>query len=301
MSMLKQKSTATAEVAAVPTDTAVAATTDPTAAALTDDADNVVKMRTARVLVTANATGADLKAGGVVAVQPVANSDDDRRLLQNAIIKRVRTTAWNNPIGGSIMVSAQLASNNQQPIHHGSRNKAGWLAHDVDAFGALPPAGNFTPLMAMMPWETSRNEQTLYEPSYIENEALVERYSSVSPQNLTDGIIPFPGQDYYYLDKDHVVADVMSRNWDKLGIDPASERTREGKWLKVQRSIVDHCLQQLKDNVLSKLPSTDLQDGLAVHFAADRNTEDINEHSIYPITLELSVDYTLPNERHTDT
>ena len=87
-----------------------------------------------------------------------------------------------------------------------------------------------------------------------------------------------------------------SRNWDKLGLDPSSERAREGKWLKVQRSVVDVCLDQLKNNVLTKLPKTDLANGLAVHFAADKNASDeLVSGAQYPISCELTVEYTVPN------
>ena len=248
------------------------------------------KTHSARVLVTANAKGRDLMNEGVVQVASLGSDPE----LKNAIIKKVSTTAWNNPLGATVLVSAQLAGDNAAPISASARNELGWLEHNSESFGARP-SDKFSPLLAMMPWETSRAETVLYSPQQIANEDLVERYGSVKAETLHEGIIPFPGQDYYYLDKDHVVADVISRNWDQLGLDPSSERTREGKWLKVQRSVVDVCLEQLKSNVLTKLPKTDLQNGLSVHFAADKSCgEELHADANYPISCELTVEYTVP-------
>lgn len=246
--------------------------------------------RTARVLLTANASGEQLANGGVVQVASLGTDPE----LRNAIVKKVSTTAWNNPIGATVLVSAKLAGDNAAPISSSARNELGWLEHDSESFGARP-SDSFSPLLAMMPWETSRAKTLLYSPQQIANENLVERYGSVDADKLHEGIVPFPGHDYYYLDKDHVVADVISRNWDKLGLDPSSERAREGKWLKVQRSVVDVCLDQLKSNVLTKLPKTDLQNGLAVHFAADKNaSNELVAGAQYPISCELTVEYTVP-------
>jgi len=279
MSLLQKNSTdtkATTQLADLP-DSAAA----PVAAAPT---------RTARVLLTANASGEQLANGGVVQVASLGSDPE----LRNAIVKKVSTTAWNNPIGATVLVSAKLAGDNAAPISSNARNELGWLEHDSDSFGARP-SDSFSPLLAMMPWETSRAKTLLYSPQQIANENLVERYGSVDADKLHEGIVPFPGHDYYYLDKDHVVADVISRNWDKLGLDPNSERAREGKWLKVQRSVVDVCLDQLKSNVLTKLPKTDLQNGLAVHFAADKNASDeLVAGAQYPISCELTVEYTVP-------
>ena len=276
------------------TSVASAETTTTTVADLEADAAAPVAAaatRTARVLVTANASGEQLADGGVVQVASLGSDPE----LRNAIVKKVSTTAWNNPIGATVLVSAQLAGDNAAPISSSARNELGWLEHDAESFGARP-SDSFSPLLAMMPWETSRAKTLLYSPQQIANENLVERYGSVDADKLHEGIIPFPGEDYYYLDKDHVVADVISRNWDKLGLDPASERAREGKWLKVQRSVVDVCLDQLKSNVLTKLPKTDLQNGLAVHFAADKNASDeLVAGAQYPISCELTVEYTVPN------
>lgn len=260
------------------------------AAATEDNPVAAAPTRTARVLLTANASGEQLANGGVVQVASLGSDPE----LRNAIVKKVTATAFNNPIGSAVLVSAKLAGDNAAPISASARNELGWLEHDAESFGERP-SESFSPLLAMMPWETSRMKTLLYSPQQIANENLVERYGSVDADKLHEGIVPFPGHDYYYLDKDHVVADVISRNWDKLGLDPSSERAREGKWLKVQRSVVDVCLDQLKSNVLTKLPKTDLQNGLAVHFAADKNaSNELVAGAQYPISCELLVEYTVP-------
>tara|TARA_B100000405_G_scaffold276543_1_gene218444 strand:+ start:904 stop:1503 length:600 start_codon:yes stop_codon:yes gene_type:complete len=170
----------------------------------TNSAISASASRTARVLVTANASGEQLANGGVVQVASLGNDPE----LRNAIVKKVSTTAWNNPIGATVLVSAQLAGDSAAPITSSARNELGWLEHDAESFAARP-SDSFSPLLAMMPWETSRAKTLLYSPQQIANENLVERYGSVDADKLHEGIIPFPEEDYYYLDKDHVVADVI--------------------------------------------------------------------------------------------
>ena len=147
MSLLQKNSTntkATTQIADLDADSAAA----PVAAAPT---------RTARVLLTANASGEQLANGGVVQVASLGSDPE----LRNAIVKKVSTTAWNNPIGATVLVSAKLAGDNAAPISSNARNELGWLEHDSDSFGARP-SDSFSPLLAMMPWETSRAKTLLY-------------------------------------------------------------------------------------------------------------------------------------------
>merc|ERR1719258_23177 len=89
---------------------------------------------TARVLVTANAKGRDLMNDGVVTVASLGTDPE----LRHAIVKRVSTSAWNNPIGATVLVSAQLAGNSAAPISSSARNELGWLEHDSKSFSARP-------------------------------------------------------------------------------------------------------------------------------------------------------------------
>lgn len=149
-----------------------------------------VKTHSARVLVTANAKGLDLMNDGVVQVASLGSDPE----LKNAIIKKVSTSAWNNPLGATVLVSAQLAGDNAAPLSSAARNELGWLEHNAESFGARP-SDKFSPLLAMMPWETSRAETVLYSPQQIANEDLVERYGSVKVSNE---------RTVYCLCKDHV-------------------------------------------------------------------------------------------------
>ena len=242
--------------------------------------------RTARVLLTANASGEQLANGGVVQVASLG------WIGRNAIVKKVTATAFNTDRIGRAGVGQ--AGRRQRRAHQRQRaQRLGWLEHDAESFGERP-SESFARSGHDAVGDVAHEDAAVLAQQ-IANENLVERYGSVDADKLHEGIVPFPGHDYYYLDKDHVVADVISRNWDKLGLDPSSERAREGKWLKVQRSVVDVCLDQLKSNVLTKLPKTDLQNGLAVHFAADKNaSNELVAGAQYPISCELLVEYTVP-------
>ena len=77
-------------------------------------APQAVKTHSARVLVTANAKGLDLMNDGVVQVASLGSDPE----LKNAIIKKVSTSAWNNPLGATVLVSAQLAGDNAACLVH---------------------------------------------------------------------------------------------------------------------------------------------------------------------------------------
>ena len=38
-----------------------------------------------------------------------------------------------------------------------------------------------------------------------------------SSENLYDGVVAFPGEQYYLVSQDHVVLSVIRQNWEQLG------------------------------------------------------------------------------------
>lgn len=86
----------------------------------------------------------------------------------------------------------------------------------------------------------------------------------------------------------------MDRNWDQLSISSDSTRARDGRWIKIERPIVDRVLHELDQNVLSKLPTANLTDGLDLHFQAMPH-DDINVSAMYPVSFEVALSYQVHN------
>ena len=105
------------------------------------------------------------------------------------------------------------------------------------------------------------------------------------------GIVPFPGEPYYYVDRNHVVLNVIAKNWEQLGINLPSERLREDKWVKVASSVVDKVVDELQNNVIDQLPFTNLAN-LKVMFKSD--CDNLENSETYPLTTEFFISYTNP-------
>jgi hypothetical protein len=109
-----------------------------------------------------------------------------------------------------------------------------------------------------MPYERSRDIISLYDPKNVQNNRFIQTYGGYHGKNLWNNIIPFPKQNYYYVDKDHVVMQVVAQNWDTLGINPGEEMLHENRYVKMAGPVVDSVIAQLESTILTQMPFTNL-------------------------------------------
>ena len=102
-------------------------------------------------------------------------------------------------------------------------------------------------------------------------------------------MVQFPNESYCYVAQGHVLLDVVRNNWDQLGVDVDSEELREGNYVKLGKDLVENVVQQLHDNVIMKLPVTDLTK------AAVRFQSNTSGSSQYKVVCELAVKYQYPS------
>jgi hypothetical protein len=103
--------------------------------------------------------------------------------------------------------------------------------------------------------------------------------------------VAFPGEDYYYVAKDHVVLDIIERNWQTLGQDMPAEVVKEGNWVKVSNGLVEKVLDELDSKVLRHMPLTDMND---LHFLVKADpdlTASLSDDHEYPLSMHMSVSY----------
>ena len=108
---------------------------------------------------------------------------------------------------------------------------------------------------------------------------------------LRAGVVPFPGEDYYYVQKDHVVLDIIEKNWESLGQSMQHERVRDGSWIKVSNQLVDKVLDELDNSVLRHMPLTDLG---KLQFSLKSDAElgsTLKASESYPISVNLQLSY----------
>tara|TARA_Y100000817_G_scaffold265058_1_gene220665 strand:- start:731 stop:1618 length:888 start_codon:yes stop_codon:yes gene_type:complete len=238
-----------------------------------------------KVLLKTNLTGEELNNGHVVKLSDYMDKDC------NVVVNEIGTSAIGSNVPTDVLASMNVFNTRKGPTHYKDtqiKNANGWLAGDM----TIDPNTGFQPIVNIMPNEYARGEHTHYKPESLLEDRLVRKYGGFSNSaDLMQGIVPFPGEPYYYVDRNHVVLNVIAKNWEQLGINLPSERLREDKWVKVASSVVDKVVDELQSNVIDQLPFTNLAD-LSVMFKAD--DDGLSDSEIYPMTTEFFISYTNP-------
>ena len=214
-------------------------------------------------------------------------------LPQNrVIVSEVASTALGSHVGSNLMVSANLFNTGGSLSHYlesGVQNSEGWVT--VKDQDQLVPLGS-APILNLMPNEMGRSRHVHYSPGSGVDDQLVQRYGHLSSgDSLRKGVIAFPGENYYFVDKNHVVLDIIEKNWEALGQSVPHERVREGNWIKVSNSLVDKVLEELDSSVLKHMPLTDLGDLKFTVKAGRELAEHLDDSEAYPLTIALSLSY----------
>lgn len=208
------------------------------------------------------------------------------------IVSEVATTAIGSHVGSNLMLSCNIFNTGGEDKHYlqnGVDNSKGWAT--VRHQDELVPLGK-VPIVSIMPNEYNRSRVVHYQPSSGINNDLVKRYGHLSSgDNLRKGVVAFPGEDYYFVAKDHVVLDIIEKNWDTLGQSVPHERVREGNWIKVSNTLVDKVLDELDSSVLKNMPLTDLSN-LSFTIKADTElAEQLDSSAVHPVSITVSMAY----------
>ena len=192
-----------------------------------------------RFVVQHNVSKEDLENGFVVPLKNVVHS----ALLPkgNVIVRSIGTNAIASALPIDLMVSTNVFNTRDDKAAHytecGVDNAGGWLTSAGEAHNV--PDG-YVPVLNIMPNEYNRKQHTHYQPTSLMDDHLVQKYGHLSSmKDLWQGIIPFPGEEYYYVGKDHVVLNIIEKNWEQLGINIPTEKLREERWVKVSSDVVN--------------------------------------------------------------
>ena len=154
-------------------------------------------------------------------------------------------------------------------------------------------------LLAVMPYEKSRSELSVYEPNEIATDRYIQQYGDCSSENLHDGVVAFPGEQYYLVAQDHVVLNVIRQNWEQLGINVDNETRFNGKYVQVPAHVFDRVVNDLKSQVLGRMPFTNLNDVRAkFHSKPTSHYSDAHpdgDAGLYKVCVELQMNYQFPS------
>jgi len=254
-----------------------------------------------RVVFECNSTGAGLANGRVVNIQnashvfaPHISSDlapEEKAALQaknfdQAIVTSMSLKSVSSSCPETVTVGINLFTNEANVA-----NAKGWLytqeVNDMSSNHAHTNAG-FTNVVTILPKEKHRTDQVVYHPEGLMNSRWIQEYGGYDLKKLHEGITRFAGKDYCYVPEDHVVVSIIRNNWEQLGINLHDESMKEGEFLKINKTVVDNCINQLYQNVISRIPYTSLAN-LGARFQS--NTEGSTP---YKVVAELEIKYRFP-------
>jgi hypothetical protein len=182
------------------------------------------------------------------------------------------------------------------------KNNEGWLHTPTQTdFGAMASSRDdegYRNLLSVMPFEKSRSELSVYQPNEIATDRYIQQYGSLSSESLYKDVVSFPGEQYYLVSQDHAVLNVIRQNWEQLGINVDSEARFGGKYVQIPTKVFDRVVSDLKSQVLTRMPFTNLNDVRAKfyskptsHYAA-QHVDGVD--GMYKVCVELSLSYTFP-------
>lgn len=254
-----------------------------------------------RVVFECNATGAGLANGQVVNIQnashvfaPHISSDlspEEKAALKaknfdQAIVTSMTLKSVSSSCPETVTVGVNLFANNANVS-----NSKGWLytqeVNDMSSNHAHSNEG-FTNIVTILPKEKHRTDQVVYHPEGLMNSRWIQEYGGYTLEKLHEGITRFKGKDYCYVPEDHVVVSIIRNNWESLGVNLNDESMKEGEFLKINKQMVDNCIQQLYSSVISQIPYTSLSN-LGARFQS--NTEGSQS---YKVVAELELRYRFP-------
>tara|TARA_B110000008_G_C16977482_1_gene566563 strand:+ start:1470 stop:2366 length:897 start_codon:yes stop_codon:yes gene_type:complete len=255
-----------------------------------------------RVVVTCNASAEELMTGKSVRIQnasdvfkPSYNMEDldeeqqasfKKLDLNKGIVTNIKLKSVYSNCSENVTMSLNLYENSPQITN----TEGSLFAPQATDMGMshVSESDGFINLVNVLPYERARPDQACYSPSNVLNNRFISEYGGYTLEKLWEGIVPFKGEDYFYVESDSVILRVISRNWEMLGINTEQEKKRENKYVKVSKEVVNNVIKQLYEQVICQIPYTSF-DSLQAKFSSNEVPE-----GNYKVTAELLVEYKYP-------
>lgn len=103
------------------------------------------------------------------------------------------------------------------------------------------------------------NEVVVTTNPYINSEYL-RAFPGMTGDKLTQNIISVPNENYCYVDQRHPVIEMIKENKETLQLDIDDDDLVDERFFKVNSSVVENCIDRLKDELHDNLPLIDLTD-----------------------------------------
>jgi hypothetical protein len=275
------------------------------ASSLKPSADSPKEDFTTRVVFESNATAKQLELGVIVQLSNAAHVfagngevDANKGILTSVTVKSIYSDC-SEPVTFALNL---FNSSEKEPA---IKNNEGWLhtpqKTDFGTEAMAKDKNGYRNLLAVMPYEKSRAELNVYEPNEIASDRYIQQYGNCSTENLYDGVVAFPGEQYYLVSQDHVVLNVIRQNWEQLGINVDSEARFNGKYVQVPAHVFDRVINDLQSHVLARMPFTNLND-VRAKFTSKPTAHYVDSHpdgpsGMYKVCVELQMNYQFPSAK----
>jgi hypothetical protein len=274
-----------------------------------NSAESPKEAYTTRVVFEANASAAQMQSGVIVQLANAAhifNGSNDKQDVSKGILTGITVKSIYSDCSEPVTFALNLYNTSgQEPS---IKNNEGWLhAPTPTDFGNMASSRDdegYRNLLAVMPYEKSRAELNVYQPNEIANDRYIQQYGNLSSESLYKDVVSFPGEQYYLVSQDHAVLNVIRQNWEQLGINVDSEARFGGKYVQIPTKVFDRVVSDLKSQVLTRMPFTDLND-VRAKFYSKPTSHYAAEHvdgpdGMYKVCVELSLSYTFPQAAPTE-
>jgi hypothetical protein len=268
-----------------------------------DSVESPKEAYTTRVVFEANASADQMQNGVIVQLANAAhvfNGSDTEQDVSKGILTGITVKSIYSDCSEPVTFALNLYNTSgQEPS---IKNNEGWLHTPTQTdFGAMASSRDdegYRNLLSVMPFEKSRSELAVYQPNEIATDRYIQQYGNLSSESLYKDVVSFPGEQYYLVSQDHAVLNVIRQNWEQLGINVDSEARFGGKYVQIPTKVFDRVVSDLKSQVLTRMPFTNLNDVRAkfyskptTHYAAV-HVDGVD--GMYKVCVELSLSYTFP-------
>lgn len=215
-----------------------------------------------------NSTGPDAatwqpvngKAGEIFGVNDVFESQPDSgvaaAVLQNAVLHKLTVLEQKNEFPCNIGVTISCIPS-EEMTKTGQRY----------AITALPETHNATPCVCFTAAESETDGQQWRT-----------KYPAYNAQNLEEhGVLSVNGQPYVFVSQNHPAIELLRQNVDILNSNIDNMPKIDGEWYKITRQVMSTCCQTLRNKVLSKVSTRDLNN-FTVQLHRVGKTGWLNEH-----------------------
>jgi hypothetical protein len=258
---------------------------------------------TTRVVFESNASAQQLEHGVIVQLANASNvfSSQEEVDVSKGILTGITVKSIYSDCSEPVTFGINLFNSSEK--EPSIKNLEGWLhTPQRTDFGTEAMSGDsdgYRNLLAVMPYEKSRSELNVYEPNEIASDRYIKQYGNCSTENLYDGVVAFPGEQYYLVSQDHVVLNVIRQNWEQLGINVDSEARFNGKYVQVPAHVFDRVITDLQSHVLARMPFTNLND-VRAKFQSKPTAHYSDSHpdgaeGLYKVCVELQMNYQFPS------